>query len=225
MFQSRKMRHDHDAKRKQSTVAQFVDYSLRDLRYVVLWPIWSRHNENLRNAPPTFVRADGSLDTDWYAGSFRQALAEKSHEARGTAHGFAQVFRDASRQGTGDSATRLSAVADAAAELGDTVVDQVATGIEEFCWLIERWHALVEAARSVDDPVACLVRPDPSGTHGRHAPDASRVFRCRDPSWRDMVGGEASPGPSSSCPATRAVARARSTAASTSPSTRATQSS
>ena len=85
MFQSRKMRHDHDAQRKQSTMAQFVDYSLRDLRYIVLWPIWSRHNENLRNAPPTFVRADGSLDTAWYAGSFRQALAEKSLEAKGTA--------------------------------------------------------------------------------------------------------------------------------------------
>lgn len=167
MFQSRKMRHDHDAERKQSTMAQFVDYSLRDLRYIVLWPIWSRHNENLRNAPPTFVRADGSLDTAWYAGSFRQALAEKSLEAKGTARGFAEVFRDASRQGTGDSATRLSAVADAADELGDRVVDQVATGIEEFCWLIERWHALVEAARSVDDTVASLlVRPDPSGAHG-----------------------------------------------------------
>jgi Family of unknown function (DUF6271) len=168
MFQSRKMRHDHDTQRKQSTTAQFVDYSLRDLRYVVLWPIWSRHNENLRNAPPTFVRSDGSIDAAWYAGSFRRALAEKGPEAKGSAQRFAEVFRDASRKVTGVSALRLRAVADAADNLGDNVVNQVSAGIEEYCWLIERWQNLIDAARSVSEAMTShTIGPAHASAHDR----------------------------------------------------------
>ncbi|MGH8963750.1 MAG: DUF6271 family protein, partial [Actinomycetes bacterium] len=55
MFHSRKMRHSYDARRAESSVESYVDYSMRDLRYVVLWPIWSRHNENIRANPATFL--------------------------------------------------------------------------------------------------------------------------------------------------------------------------
>ncbi|MGH3936171.1 MAG: DUF6271 family protein [Pseudonocardiaceae bacterium] len=166
MFHSRKMRHSYDARRAESSVESYVDYSMRDLRYVVLWPIWSRHNENIRANPATFLRPDGSIDADRYVASFRSALAEKLPEAKGVGLKFAQVYRDAAAQVDGTRAARLSAVAAEAERLDVEIVGQISDGIEEFCWLTERWGALVRAAARTGDVVRAEIH---SGTAGAGA--------------------------------------------------------
>ncbi|MGI9001656.1 MAG: DUF6271 family protein [Pseudonocardia sp.] len=166
VFHSRKMRHSYDDRRRESAVESYVDYSMRDLRYVVLWPIWSRHNENIRADPAGFLRPDGSLDADRYVASFRSALAEKLPEAKGVGLRFAQVYRDAAAQVDGTHATRLSAVATEAERLGDEVARQVGDGVEEFCWLVERWGDLVRAAAQAGDVVRAEIRGGAAGAGG-----------------------------------------------------------
>jgi hypothetical protein len=147
VFHSRKMRHVYDAVRVAQTTEAFVDYSMRDLRYVVLWPIWSRHNQNIRTEPSAFLRPDGSLDTVAYVASFRAALKEALPTREGIPARYAAVYREAASAAEKVSAERLSAVADEAERLGDELVRQVGAGIEDFCWLIERWPELIAAAR------------------------------------------------------------------------------
>jgi hypothetical protein len=158
LYHSRKMQHVYEAARTESSTDTLVEYSMRDLRYVALWPIWSQHNENIRDDPAKFVRSDGSLDPHRYVASFRSALAEKLTERRGIARQFAQVYRDAAAQVDAKRALRLNAVAAEAERLDDAVVRQIGEGIEEFCWLTERWDALVRAAAHAGESVRREIR-------------------------------------------------------------------
>ncbi|MEV8510692.1 DUF6271 family protein [Dactylosporangium sp. NPDC051484] len=147
LFQSRKMRHVYgDERHVGRPVPGAVEYALRDLRLVLLWVASWRQRELIRAAPAAYLNPDGSLDAGRHADALRVALAETLPEIEAMPARFAAVYRNAAASTDGPLAARLGAVAKAASDRATDLVADVVRGVDDYCWLAERWPALVAAA-------------------------------------------------------------------------------
>lgn len=147
LFHSRKMRHAYDPERADGFVLdRFVDYSLRDLRYLILWQVWSAHNRFIRTHVSEYLRPDGSLDASRYANGLATAADHILPDTAGIPESFADIYAAAAAKISGSQAERLLAVSNSARTLGPAAVQQVRQGIDDFVWLIERWGDLVSCA-------------------------------------------------------------------------------
>lgn len=159
LFHSRKMHHQYDSERAEARdIAKYVAYSLRDLRYLILWPIWSRHNRTLRESTGTVLNPDGSVRVDGYAASLAAACEEILPQLTDLPARFAEIYRTGADRTDGEAAKRLRAAAAAADDQGEKALEHVAAGISDYCWLIERWPLLVTAAREVAEPIRGHIR-------------------------------------------------------------------
>jgi hypothetical protein len=150
LFHSRKMRHEYDSERARGFgLDRFVDYSMRDLRYLILWRVWVAHNRYIRAHVDEYLRPDGSLDASRYASGLVNAADHVLPDTVSIPGGFADIYAQASANTSGSQAERLLAVSDSARALGPLAVGQVREGIDDFIWLIERWGDLVSCAPAV----------------------------------------------------------------------------
>jgi hypothetical protein len=150
LFHSRKMRHEYDPERARGFgLERFVDYSMRDLRYLILWRVWTAHNRYIRAHVGEYLRSDGSLNATLYARGLADAAESVLPDTSGIPGSFADIYATAAASASGSAAERLRAVSDSARALGSLAVEQVRTGIDDFVWLIERWGDLVSCAPAV----------------------------------------------------------------------------
>lgn len=150
LFHSRKMEHRYtDGDARRNDLRATTAYGLRDLRYLILWRVWSEHNRTIRSDPTRFVRADQQLDTDAYASSFDAALEQVQPSLASVPEGFARIHDDAAARSSGETRARLMAIAEAARHARDDVIEDVALGVSDFTWLTRRWSQLVDAATQV----------------------------------------------------------------------------
>lgn len=161
LFHSRKMRHSYDTERASGLdLEKFILYSLRDLRYLILWRVWSSHNRYLRTHVEEYLLADGSLNADRYARGLASTAEEVLPQIEDIPAAYSEVYTAAARQATGVRADRLQAVADAATKLGTGAIEDVRRGLEDYTWLIVRWKGLIRNATSTREAIEpYIVRP------------------------------------------------------------------
>ena len=147
LFQSRKMRHCYDAARASNAdLDAVISYALRDLRFTILWRPWSALHTRIRCDRSRYLMKDGSLNNDQYADDLLRASDETLPTASTVPEQFSAVYLSAALAATGEHAARLRAVADSSASAATAIIDQVASGIADYAWLVRRWRRLVHAA-------------------------------------------------------------------------------
>ncbi|MTD55585.1 DUF6271 family protein [Amycolatopsis pithecellobii] len=151
IFHSRKVHHRYDDDRaKQVNPSAVNDYAQRDLRHLILWPILTRHHETLRRAPNSFLTPDGKLNSEQYAANLLDVLEDVVPVIKELPERFVSIYRAAARTvGDKQVAARLYGVADAV-EAGPDYVGEVAQGVEDYCFLVRHWRALIESAATLD---------------------------------------------------------------------------
>lgn len=150
LFHSRKMQHRYTAAGARGAgVEAVVAYGLRDLRYLMLWRIWSRHNRTLRADPGRFAHGV-RLDVDAYADSLESALAAERDGLSDVAPRFAEIYDAAAAIASQPDAATFARLAETARRSAEQLVHDVAAAVESFGWLVRRWPQLIDAAAAQD---------------------------------------------------------------------------
>lgn len=147
IFHSRKVRHRYDEDRlRQIRPAAVNAYAQRDLRHLILWPILVRHHDTLQRSPELFLTDTGGLEVSRYMDSISTARDHVTPEVADLPSRFPAIYRTAARIVKDRVvAARLHGVADSV-ESGPDFVREVIEGVDDFCFLLRHWCALVNAA-------------------------------------------------------------------------------
>ncbi len=147
LFHSRKMQHVHIAGGARGSGPEAaIEYALRDLRYLILWRVWSRHNKGIRSDPNSFLTAEERLDGNVYAHGFEAALEEELPLLENLPAEYAGVYAKASAEAGLPLAEEFSAVAERVTADPREHLQHVADGILDFAWLTRLWPELIRSA-------------------------------------------------------------------------------
>jgi hypothetical protein len=147
LFHSRKMLHSYDTAREANAGSgrEAVAYALRDLKYLQICRIWRAHDDRIRRKRSVYFE-EGQLRESLYCESFRSAAAESSEEVQAIRNSAKELYRAAAIAAPKPASVRLGAVAAEIERMGDRLDRQVRQAVDDFCFLIERWGCLMDAA-------------------------------------------------------------------------------
>lgn len=155
VFHSRKVDHRYDPFRSERQLGTTVEYALRDLRYILLWHVWDAHNRTLRAHPDMFVAPTGLLSNAAYADSFEQARRNVDRAALSRlVADFARIHAEAAHSAQEPLAEYLAATSASARATGEKLIDEVLSGIDDFCFLVRLWPRLIDAAQQCREHLA-----------------------------------------------------------------------
>lgn len=146
VFHSRKVLHRYDVTRTGPRPEVAASYALRELRQLILARVWTGNKASLTTG--VLMSPDGRMSNEGFSFAMEQARASADRPAlRELVGQFARVYGEAAAATTGDLAAMLAATATAAHEAGESLVDDVLTGIDDFCHLIRMWPRLIDCAQ------------------------------------------------------------------------------
>lgn len=146
IFHSRKMHHVYDVDRQAPTATSAIDYAMSDLRFLLLRKVLAAHNKALVADRRAYLLPNGAVNASAYASNLRMTLYGVDEIASGLAARFAAVYRCAGAGPGADAAInrRIAATAEA---MTAEITHQVASGLFEYCVLVDDWRKLVVAAK------------------------------------------------------------------------------
>jgi len=158
VYHNRAVDHRHTSDRDtRSDWYEFVDYHCRDARRRILLRVWSRHTRQGEAAGEhKSGDADAIVDGAAYVRGWRAALTAYSpEELMLIPHQMSTVFSRAARLAGPTAGRKFDALATVLARRARDFVNEVAAGIDDYAFLVERWPVLIAAAGAIgydDDP-------------------------------------------------------------------------
>jgi hypothetical protein len=152
VFHSRKVRHSYDADRdKHVNAAAYTYYALRDVMYLQVGRIWQLHNQQMESFWSSHQGIE-SFNPSIYAKSFLEASAKSKASLIQVRIGAIKVYAAASVSARGRLAARLGAVEEAIRAAGNQLDAHSISAVEDFCYLVNHWRQLCEAAAATTLP-------------------------------------------------------------------------
>ncbi|WP_152364933.1 DUF6271 family protein [Microlunatus speluncae] len=158
--------HRYIPERLQRSEAWMIDYGLRDVRQMLLNRLWSEQRVRFRQAIGT---APQSIYQDGLIPAYVQAFTEVRNSERQTLTDMRHAIRDVYRRAikhhhpkTDDQVQRrLTTLASGIDSAGQSLVDDVLAGVDDFTVLTEHWPALLESLAKSDSSPCQLVPASP----------------------------------------------------------------
>lgn len=149
LYHSVKLRHVHDPKRPLS-VAGRATYRRRDIQYIQMGHIWRSHGNTVRNASRDRFYRDGTLNTEAYVSSFKEAIAQCEYRLKEVRMGALSVLKDAYEEAPNDRLKGIISYQVNDIMLGGESIDkELLDSLYDYCYLIERWPSLVASAKAM----------------------------------------------------------------------------
>lgn len=152
VYHNRRVTHRYSAERNtRQSADEFVRYNLMDARYKILWRIWSKHNRNLEAHASKLLEAPAGsvINAHYYADSFEQACeALPESELHGIVLDLAEIYKRAAHLATDGQREKYHHLALTLTDNAADLVLQVRQGIDDFCFLIQRWGQLITSANA-----------------------------------------------------------------------------
>ena len=112
--------------------------------------IWRSHGNTVRNASRDRFYRDGTLNTEAYESSFKEAIAQCEYRLKEVRMGALSVLKDAYEEAPNDRLKGIISYQVNDIMLGGESIDEeLLDSLYDYCYLIERWPSLVASAKAI----------------------------------------------------------------------------
>lgn len=152
LYHNRKVDHAYtDERDTKQDIQQFIDYNLRDVRFKLIMRIRNRHNAILKKKQDILISEENILNIDVYVDGFVEAIKDvPSSVLASMIDELVTVYREIGQHGNEYKYRKYSALADELSLSKEFLISDIYSGIDDYCYLIKHWKALIDATSQVD---------------------------------------------------------------------------
>jgi len=152
VYHNRKVQHLYYSDRNtKENINQFIDYNLRDVRFKLMMRIRNRHNAILKENRQLLISKDHILNTKVYIDAFKQAALEITPDILSDMiNKLSDVYYEVSKAVSDSRYNKYDVLSKELISLKQQLINDIYSGIDNYCILIEHWEKLILAAKSID---------------------------------------------------------------------------